>query len=107
MPEVANATADVGLLKRAYSKNVALGERAVQSDFEMVIQGHKTLTALVRTAQLPEIGRGDPVEDVGQFGQGFQQYGAIKRDGDITVAIIELKDGTVIDTLKDIIDNKQ
>lgn len=107
MTDVPNAAADVGLLKRAYSKNVALGERAVQSDFEMIIQGYPMLTGLIRTAQLPEISRGDAVEDVGAYGQGFQQYGTIKRDGDITATAVELKDGTVIDTLKEIIDNKQ
>ena len=107
MPQVANAKGDVGILKRSFDKNVALGERAVASDYEMVFKGAEQLTALVRTSQMPAFGRGDPVEDWGQFGQGFQQYGAIKRDGDIVANIVELKDGSTTDALKRIIDEKR
>lgn len=107
MPQVANAKGDIGILKKAFNKNVALGERAVASDFEMVFKGAENLTALIRTTQTPELGRGDPVEDFGQYGQGFQQYGAIKRDGDIVANIVELKDGSTVDTLKRIVDEKE
>lgn len=106
MSRIPNVEGDIPLLKRAYSKNVAMGERAVASDFEMTIIGYEDLTVLVRTTQLPEISRGEPVEDFGLFGQGFQQYGAIKRDGDITANIVEIKTGLVQDTLLDIIDKK-
>ncbi|WP_163836769.1 hypothetical protein [Spartinivicinus ruber] len=107
MSRIPNVKGDIPLLKRAYSKNVAMGERAVASDFEMTIKGYEDLTVLVRTAQLPEISRGDPVEDFGLYGQGFQQYGAVKRDGDITVNIVELKTGLVQDTLFEIIEKKE
>lgn len=107
MPQVPNATGDTNILKKAFARNAALGERAIGSDFEMIIKGAENLTALVRTAQTPEIGRGDPIEDFGQFGQCFQQYGAIKRDGDIVANLVELRDGTTVDTLKKLIDDKK
>lgn len=94
-------------LKQSFQKSAALGERAVQSDFEMVIEGLEWAAPLVRTAQLPEISRGEPVEDQGAYGQMFHQYGNIKRSGLITATIVELKDGRLEDALWDIINNKK
>jgi len=94
-------------LKTSFQKSAALGERAVQSDFEMTIEGIEWASPLIRTTQLPEISRGEPVEDQGAYGQTFHQYGNIKRNGLITAMIVELKDGRVEAALWDIINNKK
>jgi hypothetical protein len=94
-------------LEQSFNKAAALGERAVQSDFSMVIEGLEFAAPLIRTAQLPEMSRGEPVEDQGAYGMTYHQYGAIKRNGLITATIVELKDGRVEDALWDIINNKK
>ncbi|HEJ2458044.1 TPA: hypothetical protein SLZ51_002395 [Vibrio cholerae] len=104
---VPNAKGNVDFLRQAHKKNVALGERAVASDFEVKILEYPELSALFRTAQLPEEKRGEPVEDFGQFGQGFRQYGATKRDGDISGQLVEIKRGDVLKTIAKIVDNKE
>ena len=101
------AKGNIALLNAAHKANVALGERAVSSDFVANIKQHPEITFLIRTAQLPELKRGDPVEDQGQFGQGFSQYGAVKRDGDMAFQIVEIKLGQVGRTLSSIINNKE
>ncbi|WFQ78121.1 hypothetical protein PXH59_00290 (plasmid) [Xenorhabdus sp. SF857] len=104
---VPNAKGNVNLLRQAHKKNVALGERAVASDFLVRIREYPEISALIRTAQLPEEKRGEPVEDQGQYGQGFRQYGATKRDGDMAAQIVEIKRGDVINTIAKIVDNKE
>ncbi|EKQ3696071.1 hypothetical protein QRC94_003776 [Vibrio vulnificus] len=104
---VPNAKGNVDLLRQAHKKNVALGERAVASDFIVRILEYPEISALIRTSQLPEEKRGEPVEDFGQYGQGFRQYGATKRDGDIACQIVEIKRGDVIKTISKIVDNKE
>ncbi|MDF5600832.1 hypothetical protein P3746_20660 [Vibrio parahaemolyticus] len=104
---VPNAKGNVDLLRQAHKKNVALGERAVASDFTVTIREYPQLSALIRTAQLPEEKRGEPVEDQGQYGQGFRQYGATKRDGDMAAQIVEIKRGDVLKTIAKIVDNKE
>ena len=103
---VPNAKGNVDLLRQAHKKNVALGERAVASDFIVRIKEYPEISALVRTAQLPEEKRGEPVEDQGQYGQGFRQYGATKRDGDMAAQIVEIKRGDVLKTIAKIVDTK-
>lgn len=104
---VPNAKGDVDLLRKAHKKNVALGERAVASDFIVTIEEYPEISALIRTSQLPEEKRGEPVEDFGQYGQGFRQYGSVKRDGDIAAQIVEIKRGDVLKTIAKIVDNKE
>ncbi|KOH04527.1 hypothetical protein ACZ98_23385 (plasmid) [Vibrio parahaemolyticus] len=104
---VPNAKGNVDLLRQSHKKNVALGERAVASDFTVIIREYPELSALIRTAQLPEEKRGEPVEDQGQYGQGFRQYGATKRDGDMAAQIVEIKRGDVLKTIAKIVDNKE
>lgn len=99
--------ANVGLLTQAFNSNAALGERATQADFEMIIDGMEALAPLVRTAQIPEISRGEPLEDIGAYGLTYHQYGPVKRNGQVAATIVELKDGRVEKALWDIINNKR
>ncbi len=98
--------ANVPFLANSFKANAALGERANQADFELLIDGMETLAPLIRTAQLPEISRGEPIEDIGPYGLTFHQYGPIKRNGQITFTILDLKDGRVDDALWSIINEK-
>ena len=107
MPQVPNAAGKVDLLRQAHKSNVALGERAVSSDFLVRIKQYPGISYLIRTAQLPAEMRGDPVEDQGQYGQGFSQYGAPKRDGDMAFQIVEIKRGDVGKTMAKIVDGKE
>ena len=104
---VPNAVGNVSLMRQAHKQNVALGERQVASDFVVRIKEYPGISALFRTSQLPEEKRGEPVEDQGQYGQGFRQYGAVKRDGDMAAQLVEIKRGDVLKTLSKIVDNKE
>ncbi len=100
------AEANVSLLTQAFNSNVAMGERATQADFEMLIEGMEQFAPLIRTAQLPEISRGEPLEDIGAHGLTYHQYGPIKRNGEITAGIVELRDGRVEDKLWELINSR-
>ncbi|MFW1108360.1 hypothetical protein ACEWA7_20175 [Vibrio parahaemolyticus] len=104
---VPNAKGNVDLIRQAHKANVALGERQVSSDFIVTILEYPGISALIRTSQLPEEKRGEPVEDKGQYGQGFRQYSAPKRDGDIACQIVEIKRGDVLKAISKIVDNKE
>ena len=86
---------------------MALGERAVQSDFKVTFEGYEDLWVLIRTAQTPAISRGDNVEDFGPFGMAFQQYGNLKRDGDISANIVEVKSGRALKAIRSIVEDRQ
>lgn len=99
--------ANIDLMSQSFQQSAALGERALQSDFVMEIEGMEWASPLIRTTQLPDITRGEPVEDQGQYGQMYHQYGPPKRNGQITAMIVELKDGRVEDAIWDIVQNKK
>lgn len=107
MPQVPNEAPNVDLIRQAHKANVALGGRQVASDFKIRIKQYPEIEALFRTGQLPEEKRGEPVEDQGQFGQEFKQYGAPKRSGEMQSNIVEIKRGDVLKTISTIVDNKE
>ena len=107
MPQVPNEAPNVDLMRQAHKKNVALGGRQVGSDFKIRIRQYPEIECLVRTGQLPQEKRGDDIEDDGQFGQKFKQYGAIERHGEMASQIVEIKRGYVIKTIAKIVDNKE
>lgn len=107
MPQVPNEVANVDLMRQAHKANVALGGRQVASDFRIRIKQYPAIEALFRTGQLPEEKRGEPIEDQGQFGQEFKQYGAPKRSGEMASQVVEIKRGDVLKTIAKIVDNKE
>lgn len=91
--------------KQASQASISMGERATQSDFELLIEGLEEYAPLIRTAQTPMVSRGEPVEDQGAYGQMFKQYGPVKKDGEMTFTIVELKSGRMEDAIYNIIEN--
>lgn len=62
-----NTKGNKKFLKGRYTAHVAKGERLVSAEFQLTFRGHKHLSVLVRTAQIPEMTRED-VEDYGPNG---------------------------------------
>ena len=77
MPGHTNTKADLGLLRNKFRKNIDAGEKLLGAEFEMVFDGYPDLTVLIRTAQMPAMGRAD-VEDFGPMGLNFTQHGPLE-----------------------------
>lgn len=95
-----------GLLKTHYNRNKAAGEKAMGFEYSMKILQHPELNVLVRSSQYPAFQRED-VEDTGNMGLKFTQYGALINSGEITFTLAETIQGMALKTLKDIVFNKQ
>ena len=103
---IGGLSGEIDLEAQALEDNIALGERALQTDFYMDIEGMEDLRPLVRTTQMPDESRGEPMEDFGPHNQGFYQYANKKNHGQITVSIVELATGAVRERLRYIIQRK-
>jgi hypothetical protein len=101
-----NAKGNINFLKQKFLKNVNAGEKMTGAEFEMTIEEYPQLTVLVRSTQMPAMGRAD-VEDFGQMGLGFIQNGALENKGECAVVAAETIKGDVIDALRDIVRNKK
>lgn len=93
------------MMKQAHTNNIALGERAVSSDFVFTIQGLEHLTPLCRTTSIPENGR-EPIEDYGQYGQLFQQQAAPKKAGEFGISFVTDVAGELFKAMRDAYRNK-
>ncbi len=93
-------------LKMRFLKNVNAGEKLTGAEFEMSIEEYPNLSVLVRSAQIPAMGRAD-VEDFAGMGLKFMQHGALENSGEITVMATETITGAVISMLRDIVKNKK
>jgi hypothetical protein len=106
MPGHTNTKADLGLLRNKFRKNIDAGEKLLGAEFEMVFDGYPDLTVLIRTAQMPAMGRAD-VEDFGPMGLNFTQHGPLENKGEITVTCVETIKGPVVRALQDMIRGKK
>ncbi len=101
-----NSRGDVGFLKQRFDRNLAAGEKLVGSEFWMDIHGYENISVLIRSTQIPEIGRED-VEDTGPMGLKFSQHGTLKNSGEITVACVETLEGAVYAAVVDMVRSKK
>ncbi|PLR29957.1 baseplate protein [Chimaeribacter californicus] len=101
----ANAVGNAAYLKTRYTMNKAMGEKLNGSEFLLTIIGHEELSALIRTAQLPERTRED-VEDYGPGGMKYVQHGPIRNSGEMACQCIETITGKMLAFIKDAVNNK-
>lgn len=106
MPGHSNTKGNIGFLKKNYQKNMAAGEKLSAAEFEMTIDGYPNLSVLVRSTQIPALGRAE-IEDFGPMGLKFVQQGPYENSGEITVGAIETIKGDVLAALYDIVINKK
>lgn len=106
MPGHTNTTANMGLLRKAFRQNLEAGEKLLGAEFQMLFEGYPEITVLVRTAQLPAMGRAD-VEDFGPMGLNFTQHGPLENKGEVAVTCVETIKGPVLRALQDMIHGKK
>ncbi|QCR38735.1 baseplate protein [Nissabacter sp. SGAir0207] len=105
MPGHNNAVGNAAYLKTRYNMNKAMGEKLNGSEFLMTIVGEEELSALFRTAQLPERTRED-VEDFGPGGMKFTQHGPLRNAGEMACQAVETITGKLLAFIKDAVNNK-
>ena len=101
-----NTKGNLGFLKGKYKKNMAAGEKLSGAEFEMKIDGYDNLTVLIRSTQIPAIGRAE-MEDFGPMGLKFVQQGPLENSGEISVTAVETIKGDVLKVIYDIVKNKK
>lgn len=101
-----NARGDLAYLKTKFIQNLNAGEKLLGAEFEMVIEEYPNLSVLIRSTQIPGMGRSD-VEDWGPMGLNFTQHGALENKGEIAVTAVETITGPVLDMIKDVVRNKK
>lgn len=106
MAGFSNAAGNVGYLKQKLVKNVNAGEKWVGTEFEMTFEEYPDLSVLIRSTQMPAMGRSD-VEDFGPMGLGFTQQGVLENKGEIAVTAAETITGKVLEMLRNIVKNKE
>lgn len=106
MAGFSNAAGDTNYLKQKLKKNVNAGEKWIGTEFEMSIEEYPDLTVLVRSTQLPAMGRSD-VEDFGPMGLGFTQQGVLENKGEVACTAAETIKGDVVKAFRDIVKNKK
>lgn len=106
MPGHSNSKGNISFLKGKYKKNMAAGEKLSAAEFEMTVDGYPDLSVLVRSTQIPAIGRAE-IEDFGPNGLKFVQQGPHENSGEITVTAVETIKGDVVAALYDIVINKK
>lgn len=106
MPGHSNSRGNIGFLKSRYQKNMAAGEKLSAAEFEMTIDGYPNFSVLVRSAQIPAIGRAE-IEDFGPNGLKFVQQGPYENSGEVTVQAVETLKGEVLKSVYDIVINKK
>lgn len=100
-----NAVGNSAYLKTQYTANKSMGEKLNGSEFRLTIVGEEGLSALIRTAQLPERTRED-VEDYGPNGMKFNQHGPIRNSGEMPCQCVETIKGDMLKFIKDAVNNK-
>ncbi|MGL5294174.1 MAG: hypothetical protein ACRC9V_10490 [Aeromonas sp.] len=85
---------------------MAAGEKLNSAEFEMVIDGYSNLSVLIRSTQIPAMGRSE-IEDFGPQGLKFIQQGVLENSGEITVTAVETLNGEVLEAIYSIVVNKK
>ncbi len=106
MPGHSNTKGNIGFLKGKYKKNMAAGEKLNSAEFEMTFDAYPDLSVLVRSTQIPAIGRAE-IEDFGGMGLKFVQQGPYENSGEINVTAVETIKGDVVAAIYDMVINKK
>jgi hypothetical protein len=106
MSNITGVSQSIGLIKSSYKKYVSFGEKAVSSDYRMLIQQYPNLEYLIHATQLPELKR-EIIEDYGPHGVMFNQQGRYKNAVDITITFKEIITGEAYKCLRDWVRNKR
>jgi hypothetical protein len=101
-----NAKGNAGFLKKHYTQNKSMGEKAMGFEFKLSVAGFPNWSVLCRTSQMPAMGRSD-VEDFGAGGIKFVQHGALENSGEISISCVETVKGDMIKDLRKIIREKK
>lgn len=98
---VSNSESNIDLVRNTKDRTIALGEKAVQSDFWVDLLGFEDMSGfLFRTMQMPAISRGEPIEDFAPFAQKTHQMGNLEQSGQVSGTIVELKSAAVRQRIK-------
>ena len=106
MPNITGVTQNIALVRGSYKKFVSLGEKAVASDYRMLIPTYPNLEYLIHSTQLPAMAR-EPIEDYGPHGVQFNQAGRYKNAVDLTITFKETLSGEAYRCLRDWVRNKR
>lgn len=101
-----NAKGNMGFLKKQLLKNINAGEKAMGFEFEMTFEDAPNLSVLIRSTQMPAMGRAD-VEDFGPMGLGFTQAGAFENKGEVAATAVDTLSGDVLKYLYKAVKNKE
>lgn len=101
-----NARGDVTFLKVKHTMNLMAGEKLAGHEFELTVDQYPDLSVVVRSAQMPAMGRSD-MEDFGPMGLKFNQHGALENSGEITVTCVETIGGRVLQMIREIVKDKK
>ncbi len=101
-----DAAGSVNYLKLRHMQNIAAGEKLTGAEFKVTCPEYPELSILVRTAQIPAMGRAD-VEDFGGMGMKFTQHGAFENSGEMTISAVETISGAIVRILRNVIKNKE
>lgn len=106
MPGHSNAKGNTSYVKQKFLKNIAAGEKLSGAEFDVAFDGYDDLSVLVRTTQIPALGRAD-VEDFGPNGLKFVQQGPLENSGQVTMMCVETIKGVTLKALTDMVLNKK
>jgi hypothetical protein len=101
-----NTKGDTGFLKKQYTQNKSLGEKAMAFEFKLTVKGYPNWSVLCRSTQWPAMGRSD-VEDFGASGLKFVQHGALENSGEVSIMCVETIKGDIIKDMREIIRTKK
>lgn len=100
-----NAVGNKTFLKKRYTANKGNGDKIIGAEFKLTFVGYENLSALIRTAQIPEMTRED-VEDYGPNGLKFNQHGVIRNSGEMPAQCVETLSGDMLAFIKNQIATK-
>lgn len=101
-----NTKGNKGFLKKQYTQNKSMGEKAMAFEFKLSIKGYPNWSILCRSAQWPAMGRSD-VEDFGAGGLKFVQHGALENSGEMAISCVETIKGDIIKDIRKIVMDKE
>jgi len=103
---ISGVQGNIPVIKKSYKKLVALGEKAVGSNFKMEVDGYPDLTYLVSTVNLPALQRA-VIETFGPHGIKVNQQGEFINAQDIPITFDEVISGLSYKALRDWVKNKK
>ncbi|MAD46089.1 MAG: baseplate protein [Oceanospirillaceae bacterium] len=93
-------------LQDAYAQNAAVGEKISAYEFRATLDNNPDLSVLVRSSQIPGIGR-EVIEDKTSMGLTMNQHGALKNAGEISLQCVESGDARLVQFIIDAVHNRR